>query len=351
MNKTKLSKFWKNKKVLITGNSGFKGSWLTILLNYLEANTYGISLRPKNKINLYTITQLESNTKTFFLDMKNIYSLGKMIKKIKPDIVFHLAAQPIVSTGFKDPKSTIHNNLLSTLNLLEIFRNYNQECTIIIVTTDKVYAAKDKQHFVESDLLESYCPYASSKIMVENLVSCYNNSFFYNESLIKISTSRSGNVIGGGDWSEDRLIPDIIKSWKLKRKLMLRMPYAIRPWMHVLDSLNGYIKQAEFMFKGGKNFSSFNFGPESNEVISVREILQKCKKNLYDLEFYENKMTNLKETKILMLNSSRAKKILGFKNKWGIDKSIFETIKWYKLFYEGKNPYDLCLDNIKDYLE
>ena len=341
--------FWKNKRVLVTGNTGFKGSWLSIILNYLGAKTCGISLKPK-KISLFTCAELSKKSKNLFFDMKNINTLRRSIRDYNPEIIFHLAAQPIVSIGYEKPRYTINNNLMSTLNLLEILRISKKPCTVIISTTDKVYFADNKnKNFVETDLLKSDCPYASSKIMVENLVSCYANSFFDDQHM-NIGIARSGNVIGGGDWAENRLIPDLIRAWRKKKKLNLRMPFATRPWVHVLEPLLGYMQLAESMFKNKKNMQIFNFGPDIKNITSVSEMIIKCKKVLPSLEVFEKNSSDFTETKFLMLNSNKAKRHLGFRNIWNIDKSIDETIKWYKLFYQGKNAYQLCIDNIEDYI-
>ena len=348
LNKTQLRKFWKNKKVLITGHTGFKGSWLSILLNELGAKVNGISLKPKSNINLFEKANISKISKNYYLDLKKINDTKNKIKKIQPDIVFHLAAQSLVGEGFKNPKYTFENNIITTLNVLESLRVVPNVKAAIIVTTDKVYDNSLNKNFIESDDLKSNSPYALSKIISENICNSYRENFL-NNGVLNFGTVRSGNVIGGGDWSSHRIIPDIIKAWRSKKKLSLRMPHGVRPWVHVLEPLFGYIIYAEKLFKNSFKHYSYNFGPPSSSIKSVIDIVENSKKILTELKYSKDKNLNFNEKKFLMINSTLAKKHLGYKHIWSFKKTILETVKWYKSFYAGQSAHKLCVKNINDF--
>ena len=334
--------------MLVTGHTGFKGSWLSILLNELGAKVVGISLKPKANFNLYDKANISKISKSYYLDLKKIHDTKKKIKKIQPDIVFHLAAQSLVGEGFKNPKYTFENNIITTLNILESLRATPSVKAAIIVTTDKVYDDALNKNFIESDNLKSNSPYALSKIISENICNSYRENFLKNGDL-NFGTARAGNVIGGGDWSSQRIIPDIIKAWRLKKKLIMRMPNGVRPWVHVLEPLFGYIFYAEKLYKNSFKHFSYNFGPSISSIKSVMDIVEISKKTLTELKFSNIKNVNYKEKKFLMINSSLAKKHLGYKHIWGFKKTIHETVKWYESFYSGESAYKLCVKNIDDF--
>jgi CDP-glucose 4,6-dehydratase len=350
----RLSKFWNDKRVFITGHTGFKGSWLSILLNMLGANIYGYSLRPE-KNSLF----LKANCKKFL--RKNTYSdindktkLEKEIIKSKPHIIFHLAAQPLVSQSFVDPLETLKTNMIGTSNVLESIKKINSIKSVVVITTDKVYLNKNaKKSHNEEDMLGGSDPYSVSKVCAELITKSYIESFFRNNLLKnKISTARSGNVIGGGDYSENRLLPDIIKSINSKKKLIIRNPNYIRPWQHVIEPTVGYLKLAESQYKKRllhKN-PNWNFGPDKKNFVKVIDIVKNIKKKI-NIKFTINRNQSFFETKILKINSSKAKKYLNWHPIWDVNKSINNVIEWNDQLKKTKNAKKICEDQIKSYFK
>ena len=279
-----LERFFKNKKVLITGHTGFKGSWLSkILLNW-GADISGIALKPDTDPNLFNILEIKKNINNYFCDIRNFKSLEKIVEKEKPEIVFHLAAQPLVRSSYDDPLYTFETNILGVVNILQIIKKINRIKAAVIITTDKVYEnKKNKLSYKEDDRLGGYDPYSSSKAASELVINSYIRSFFNPKDYNKkhktlIASARSGNVIGGGDWQKDRIIPDIVKSiYEKKEKLIIRNPDSIRPWQYVLEDLEGYLLLAKKLYQGKKEFSgAWNFGPDSKEkCLTVKELIEK----------------------------------------------------------------------------
>jgi CDP-glucose 4,6-dehydratase len=340
------NKFWQNKRVLITGNTGFKGSWLTLLLSRFSTKLYGISLKSSQK-NLYKECNLSNLIKTYYCDIRNYVKLNFYIKKINPDIIFNLAAQSLVLKSYEDPLFTYETNIIGTANLLEVFKKNTSIKTIIFVTSDKVYSNKEKRKpFNENDRLGGIDPYSASKASSEVLIDSYINQFKKNNR--SISVVRSGNVIGGGDWSSDRIIPDIIKSIYNKKKFFLRSPNSIRPWQHVLDPLVGYIKLVEKSYFNKLNSGIYNFGPRIQDNISVINLIKKISKVEKDLIFTLKKSTKY-ESKFLKLNINKSKKKLNFFPRINLDSSIDKTLNWYKKYYKGRKPIDLCNEDINSY--
>jgi CDP-glucose 4,6-dehydratase len=324
-------KFWKKKKVFITGHTGFKGSWLCLILNYLGAKNYGYALKPEKK-SLFNESKIQnflsSNT---FGDIKNINLLKKRIQRIKPEIVFHLAAQPLVIESYKNPLKTFETNVMGTVNLLECLRNIKSIKSVVIVTTDKVYKINKKNtSYSEISELGGYDPYSCSKVCAEIVVGYYIKSFFQKTKLRnRISTARAGNVIGGGDYSKNRLLPDIIKSINNKSNLIIRNPNNIRPWQHVIEPLVGYLVLAEHQFKDKikDKHNVWNFGPNKNSFKKVIDIVNITKK----LSFFKFKIHNKNkfvETKVLKLNSNKAHKKLKWFLKMNLETSLKQVIDW-----------------------
>ena len=342
----RLKKFWSKKKVFITGHTGFKGSWLSIILTYLDSSIDGYSLKPrKNSLfNKSMISQkLESNT---YADINDLRKLKKKIKVCKPEIIFHLAAQPLVIESYNEPLKTLNTNIIGTANLLDSIRNIKSIKSVVIITTDKVYKIKKNNRlYKELDQLGGFDPYSASKVGAEIVVESYIKSFFENSNLRnRISTARAGNVIGGGDFSENRLIPDIVSAINNKKKLKVRNPNHIRPWQHVLDPLMGYLILAEKQYnnKVNNNEHSWNFGPNKNNFKKVIDIVKYIKTS-QKFEYISTKNNiNFKETKILKLNSFKAKKKLNWISKWNLTKSITKTLEWNKNIQKGISAKDMC---------
>ena len=347
-----LEKFWNNKKVFITGHSGFKGTWLCVILNMLKSNIYGYSLKPEKK-SLFNQTKILKNiSSNTYSDINNIRLLKKKITKIKPEIIFHLAAQPIVLESYQNPVETFKTNIMGTVNLLNIIRNIKSVKSVVIITTDKVYKIdKKSDSYKEDDLLGGFDPYSTSKVAVELIVDCYIKSFFKNSKLKnRVSTARAGNVIGGGDYSKDRLVPDIIKSINGEKKLIVRNPSYIRPWQHVIEPLIGYLMLAEAQFKNFKNQKhSYNFGPRKENFKKVSEVIN-IMKSFHKFNLKVEKTNKNKETKILRLNSFKSQKILGWKPTWNLKVTLKRVFEWNVLFKRGTQAKNICEKQFLMYL-
>ena len=341
-----LKKFWSKKKVFITGHTGFKGSWLSIILNYLDSSIDGYSLKPK-KNSLFNKSKISKKLKSnTYSDINDSRKLKKKIKACKPEIIFHLAAQPLVIESYNKPLKTLNTNIIGTANLLDSIRNIKSIKSVVIITTDKVYKIKkDNRLYKELDQLGGFDPYSASKVGAEIVVQSYIKSFFKNSNLEnRISTARAGNVIGGGDFSENRLIPDIISAINNKKKLKIRNPNHIRPWQHVLDPIMGYLILAKKQYtnKVDNNDHSWNFGPNKNNFKKVIDIVRYIKSSQKFEYILAKNNINFKETKILKLNSLKAKKKLNWSSKWNLTKSIIKTLEWNKNIQKGISAKDMC---------
>jgi len=344
--------FWKDKNVLLTGLSGFKGSWLTIILSSLGAKVYGISLPPVGINNLFDSANIKSLCESHFCNINNLNSLTKIINYIEPEVVFHLAAQPLVRESYNNPIETFSTNIIGTANILEVLRNKKSVKSIILATTDKVYKNKSTLiPYKENDELGGDDPYSASKSCAEILINSYKKSF-YKDGNVSISSVRAGNVIGGGDWSKDRLIPDAVEAWKQDRLLSIRNPTSVRPWQHVIEPLFGYVELAQKSYNDINLSGEYNFGPNLEDTKSVEEVVTIANAYFGKGNFKFNKSTqDPHEEELLTLDIQRAKHILGFYPKWNIDMAIKNTIHWYKDFYLNSDPYKLCIEQIDSYLD
>ena len=350
MEKYNLVKIFKNKKVLITGHTGFKGSWLSLWLNISGAKVYGISNNYKSTETNIKNFRLKKNVKNFNIDIRNFVKLNKIITKIKPDFIFHFAAQSLVGNSFKNPVYNFETNFNGTLNLLEVLRLSKFKCISIIITSDKSYKNLEiKRGYTENDILGGDDPYSASKASAEFVINSYFKSFLKNKKNLRIAICRAGNVIGGGDWSNDRLIPDIMRSIFNNKKVKLRNQSSTRPWQHVLDVLNGYLILASKLKKNNKlNGQSFNFGPPIKSNYTVLAIVREMKKNWNLLEWVFSNRT-YHESTLLKLNSSKSLKYLNWKNKLDFKELIKLVTDWYKYFYENKNIYDFSIKQIRNF--
>ncbi len=330
--------FWKNKKVFITGNTGFKGTWLTKILLQKNAIVKGYSSKIEKK-SMFNLLNLKNKIKFDKGDIRNYKTLFNSINDFDPDVIFHLAAQPLVSEAKKYPLETISTNIIGTTNLLDILKFSKKRKSIVIVTTDKCYQEGIiNQKFSENDKLGGDEIYSASKASCELITYSYNKSFFSNYSKVGLATARSGNVIGGGDWSLNRLVPDIFKSIIKKKKLEVRNPNHVRPWLHVLDPLYGYMILAEKLYKFPKEYSSsWNFGP-NGKPNSVIEVLDSFKK-FTQLEFTikNSKKNNFYESSYLILNSYKSKKYLKWKPLLNTNDSVRLCAEWLNDYINQKN--------------
>lgn len=345
------SNFWSKKKVFITGHNGFKGSWLTLYLKYLGADVKGYSLKPNSKLNLLKELNLSKDISSEIGDIRNYKKLKKTIIDYNPDIIFHLAAQPIVSKSYQDPKNTFSINTIGVVNLFEAVRSCKSVKALINVTSDKCYEIiADKRGYKETDPMGGFDPYSCSKGCSELITSSYKRSFF--SQGLGIASVRAGNVIGGGDWAVDRLLPDVFRSLKKKIPIIVRNPEYVRPWQHVLEPIDGYICLAEKLFKNPRTYSgSWNFGPEKKSHKTVREILLIVKSHLPNLniEFNSSKY-DFHESRYLALNINKAKKILKWQPRWDIKNSIQNTVDWYKNYNNNMNMNKYSTNQIMNYI-
>ena len=343
------NKFWKNKKVFITGHTGFKGSWLSLWLKYLGADIKGYSLPLTKKEFLFHKFELNKNLKNIYGDIRDLKKLKKSIKNFSPDLVFHLAAQPIVIDSYKRPLYTFDTNIIGTANLLQSCIGIGKLKSIVLVTTDKCYENVDKQYsFKENDKLGGDDPYSASKAASEIVVNSYYKSFLLNTG---VATARSGNVIGGGDRGKNRLVPDIIHAIKNNKKLSLRNPESTRPWQHVFETINGYIMLSEKLYSNKKKYSgAWNFGP-SQKKISTKNIAVKISKYWEkSLNFNYNSKSQYKEKKFLSLNSEKSNTVLNWQNKFQINETILQIVNWEKQNLINKNMYKYSLDQLIDFM-
>jgi len=349
----KINRFYKNKKVLITGATGFKGSWLCAWLVNLGAKIYAIGNTPNQNKNLFQSLNLSKKINLKIFDLRNIKQLDLFIKKTKPQIIFHLAAQPLVIKSYQNPLSTFDINFRGTLNILETARKYKFIKSVICVTSDKCYENIGKiKRYKETDKLGGVDPYSASKASAEILIRSYIECFFKNINC-GLSSVRAGNVIGGGDWSENRLIPDCIKSILKDKKIIIRNPNFNRPWLHVLEPLNGYLILAKKQFENPIKYSgAYNFGGDKKPSIKVKKIaeliIQFWGKGGIKL-FNKNKFY---EQKNLQLDSSKAKKILKWKKLYSTKESVQITTEWYhKVINKKKRPEDITNSQIQNYMK
>jgi CDP-glucose 4,6-dehydratase len=349
-----LIKFWKGKKVFLTGHTGFKGSWLSILLNSLGAKVVGYSLKPNINPNLFDLAKIDREIYASIIgDIRDYEKLKKCIYKFSPDFIVHMAAQPLVRESYDSAKYTYEVNTLGTINILNILNELSFVKSALIITTDKVYFNNNrKSYFKENDLLGGLDPYSSSKSCAELAVNSYNHSFLKKKN-IYVATARAGNVIGGGDFSKDRIVPDYFRSLLKKKKLILRSPNSIRPWQHVLDPLYGYLLLLMKLYKNQKLAnSSFNFGPRkvSNQSVSnVINLINKDFNNSVKVIKKNNTTKDYDESKILMLNSNKSKRILNWQNKYNLTESIKLTSLWYKEYLKKKNILKTTQEQILNY--
>ena len=338
---------YRGKKVYITGHTGFKGAWLSYLLDKHGAIVKGYALQPNTKPSLFEKIVFSSNFSSEFSNILDNKKFKDSIVAFQPDYIFHMAAQPLVIDSYHDPAATFSTNVLGTLNLLEIIRKSEIEATVVIITTDKVYENLElNRAFEEEDKLGGHDPYSASKAAAEIVSHSYKSSFFQSGNT-RIATARAGNVIGGGDWSKDRLIPDIIRSFVNKEKLEIRNPHATRPWQHVLEPLNGYLKLALAIEREADLQGGWNFGPEIKDVASVKDIVETTLRLGFVTEV-EYTAPKFHEAKFLQLNNAKAKQI-NWSPVWSAQESIELTLQWYKGYYEGVSITELIDNDLKQY--
>jgi len=348
--------FWKGKTVFLTGHTGFKGSWISLLLQKLGANLIGFSKDIPTKPSLFEIANVKDGMTSLIGNVCDYVRIEKVIQDYKPEIIIHMAAQAILRYSYKDPIETYSTNVMGTVNLLESIRKNGNARVILNVTSDKCYKPdKASSGFKEDDRLGGYDPYSNSKACSELITSSFRNSFFnpsqYNDHEVSLASARAGNVIGGGDWGPDRLIPDIMKGILNNESVEIRHPDAIRPWQHVLDPLNGYLILMEKLWSSGQDYSEgWNFGPEKNDEKPVRWIIEKLTEQWnQNTKWKLDERKNPHEEEYLRLDSSKAKLKLGWKPKLNLEKGLLSTTNWYKHYKENKNMKEFSEEQIVEF--
>ena len=338
--------FWNGKSVLITGHKGFKGSWLSVWLHRMGARVTGYSLAPPTVPNNFELTGIENGISTITGDITDYSSVEKAVKKCQPEIVFHMAAQSLVRRSYEEPVETYSTNIMGTVHLLEAIRKIDSVRAVINVTSDKCYENKEwVWGYRENDPMGGYDPYSSSKGCAELITSAYLRSFFnpveYGKHGMALASVRAGNVIGGGDFGEDRLVPDIVRAFSIGESVHIRLPDSVRPWQHVLEPLSGYLMIAERLYnEGGKYSGAWNFGPSEDCIKTVGWIVEK----IADLWGQGAKWTidnrnHPHEAQLLKLDCSKARTLLGWRSLFCIEKTLEWTVDWYKLYCS--NPSSL----------
>lgn len=346
-----LKSFYNKKRVLITGHTGFKGAWLSQALLNAGADVFGYALNPPTQPNLYSLAEMDSNINSVIADIRDLDKLKAVFETVKPEIVFHLAAQPIVKEGYKNPVETYSTNVMGTVNLLECIRITDSVKSVVNVTTDKVYENKEWcWGYREDDRLNGLDPYSNSKSCSELVTYSYIQSFF-KERKLPISTMRAGNVIGGGDFAPNRIIPDCIRSVLQKQKIIVRNPYSIRPYQHVLEPIMAYLLVAKRQYEKFDVAGCYNIGPDDKDCITTGELVDIfCNKWGDGASWlHQSEINAPHEANFLRLDSSKIKKVLGWKPKWNVNTAIEKTVEWTKAWKENNNMSDIMDKQIRQY--
>ncbi len=349
--------FYKNKKVLITGHTGFKGSWLSIMLNYLGAEVYGYALEPPTDPSLYQLCKIDGFVHSKICDIRNYDDLYAFIKTAQPEIIFHMAAQALVRESYKNPVETYQTNVMGNVHLLEAIRTIPSVKSVVIITTDKCYENKEWYWgYRENEPLGGYDPYSSSKACSEIVTAAYRRSFFHPDSYhnhgVAIATARAGNVIGGGDWAADRLIPDFIRAITNREKIKIRSPKSIRPWQHVLEPLNGYLSLGNALYNNGTEFAdAWNFGPNDEDAKNVEWIVKYMCDSWGDSASYEiDKNPQPHEAAYLKLDCSKAKYLLNWEPRWSVKTALDSILEFTHAYVKNEDLKSVCINQIKAYL-
>lgn len=342
-----IKNYYKDRNILLTGHTGFKGTWFSIMLDMFGANTFGISLPPSNQNRLFSEIKPLLGLKSYSVDLNDLQLLSKITDAIEVDTVFHFAAQSLVPKARRDPFETYQTNIVGTLNLLKSLESKEKNIDVVIITTDKVYKETDDLTlFCEDDTLGGNEPYSLSKVTVDLLIQDFaKHKQFAN---MRFGLARAGNVIGGGDWAEDRLIPDFVRSALSGEVMFVRNANATRPWQHVVEPLFGY---AVLAMNLEDNFldNLYNFGPDPTSILPVKKILDAGKNHFPDVNISEMLENLTYETTQLGLSNEKAKRNLGIHPKWDIETTLGRTFSWYHSYIKGANPYDLCIKDLNVY--
>lgn len=343
--------FWKDKTVFLTGHTGFKGGWIAHWLCELGASVCGYSLEPPTQPNFFNETQLAKRlTASTFGDIRDLASLTSALKKAKPEVIFHMAAQPLVRESYSTPVETFSANVMGTVNLLEAARQVGTVTAIVNITTDKCYENKEwLWPYRENDRLGGHDPYSASKACAEIAAAAYRASFLADDH-IQLASVRAGNVIGGGDWATDRLIPDFLRALEARETLCIRSPDAIRPWQHVLEPLSGYLLLAEKLYTKGSAFAeAWNFGPKDDDTRPVSWIVDQLCRSIPGAKWQTESSQPLHEAGLLKLDSSKAKTKLGWASRWSLETALNKTLEWHQAWRNKADMAEITSEQIQAY--
>ncbi|MEI6756604.1 MAG: CDP-glucose 4,6-dehydratase [Chlorobium sp.] len=347
-----LTDFFSGKKVLITGHTGFKGSWLAFLLHEIGATVMGFALPPATPVNHFDLLKLDSKIQHVAGDIRDASLIAEVLKDFQPEYVFHLAAQALVRPSYDDPVATFSTNVIGSVNLLDAVRQCDSVRSLVYITSDKCYENVEWiWGYRENDQLGGRDPYSASKAAAEIAFSSYARSFFEQRPLLGAATARAGNVIGGGDWAIDRIIPDCIRAIYSDETVLLRNPGATRPWQHVLEPLSGYLLLASRLYQAPKQWGgSWNFGPSTNEIRTVKNVAEVIVAHIGSgrVEVVESPI-QLHEARLLQLNCDKAHQLLGWYPRWHVDKTLEATALWYKSFMDGGNAEAITRTQIHEF--
>ena len=351
------SNFWKGKSVFLTGHTGFKGGWLSIWLASMGAKVTGYALAPNTVTNFFEASQVEDDLeKSHIQDIRDLTTLQKAMTEANPEVVIHMAAQPLVRYSYANPVETYATNVMGTVHVLESIRKLHSVRAVVLVTTDKCYENKEWEWgYRENEPMGGHDPYSSSKGCAELVTSAYRESFFnpdkYAQHQVAISSARAGNVIGGGDWSQDRLLPDALKAFESNQPLVIRNPLATRPWQHVLEPLSGYLVLAQALYQDGIAFNgAWNFGPRDEDARSVQAVVDMVIKNWGGAASWQQDTGgNPYEAHLLKLDCSKARQYLHWVPQWNLERAITQVTKWHKAYRQQLNMRDFSLQQINSY--
>jgi CDP-glucose 4,6-dehydratase len=342
--------FWRGKRVLLTGHTGFKGGWLSLWLQRLGASVTGVALAPSTSPSLFESARVSDSMRSHLCDIRDAPTVTRLVREVQPEIVLHLAAQPLVRASYHDPLSTFSTNVMGTANVLEALRGAASVRVAVMVTTDKVYRNLEHAYpYREDDALGGHDPYSASKAASEIVIASYRDAFLARQG-VAIASARAGNVIGGGDWSEDRLIPDAVRAWQAGQPLSIRSPQAIRPWQHVLEPLAGYLRLAELLWAQPELAGAYNFGPNTHEATTVRYVVDlACNAYGTGKVNYEGASEAMHEASRLALETAKSRQVLNLQPKWPLVQAVERTMAWYLAQSGGANAHALCEADIDAY--
>jgi len=342
--------FWRGKRVLLTGHTGFKGAWLSLWLHRLGAEVTGISLPASTEPNLYSLARVGEACHSQFCDIRDADALARLIRAARPEIVFHLAAQPLVRAAYSEPRDTFATNVMGTVHVMDALRGAESARVMVMVTTDKVYRNNEwPWPYREDDRLGGNDPYSASKAASELAIASYRNCYFSAQG-VAVASARAGNVIGGGDWAEHRLVPDAVRAWQARQVLNVRRPGAVRPWQYVLEPLAGYLILTQRLWQQPELAGAYNFGPECSDVVTVRELVEMIRAayNMGEVRYHEDS-EGPNEAGLLTLDVSKARTTLGIKPRTTLPQAVNRTMAWYRAHHEGADAQALCASEITAY--